>query len=398
VNNGFTEALELTITGADGVVGYKAATGADETPSVRHSTNNSRKSLIGFVAKVNEAVSGIGGNLLIAAVAVDESTTISEPSGWTEINQGSFGGAVTLGAWYKIAETSEPANHTFTWSGAQQAYGWIMQFTGHNPDTNELINDYATYGQTSINPTSPDVDTTVDNCLILRLGAFDEDNIVVGSTGLSGHTTITMNKSTESSDIPLQDDFETDLSEWTTNWDRTMAQAHSGNYSAHCGSAQNYLLSDDINTAGYSSIRIVLWYRDQGIDDNDNVFLQLYNGTGYANRVPELGTTNPELTWHQYDVTINNSGGDAQYFINNFRIRINGTSIDTGENLWIDDVTVTLTLDGTVSGGAGYIIQANSGNSGTSNFALTSSNASRMLTIAIAPDDTDSDCEGEIRP
>ena len=37
VNNGFTEAIELSMTSADGVAGYKAATGANETPSVTHS-------------------------------------------------------------------------------------------------------------------------------------------------------------------------------------------------------------------------------------------------------------------------------------------------------------------------------------------------------------------------
>ncbi len=50
VNNGFTEALELTIPSADGVSGFKAATGADETPSVTHSNGN-RQALIGFVVK-----------------------------------------------------------------------------------------------------------------------------------------------------------------------------------------------------------------------------------------------------------------------------------------------------------------------------------------------------------
>jgi hypothetical protein len=197
--NGFTEALELTIANADGVDGYKAATGVDETPSVTHSTNPSRKSLIGFVVNVNEVVSGIEGDLLIAAVATDGSTTISPPSSkWHEIDQGSFSGAVTLGAWWKLAEDWEPASHQFSWSAGnpQQAYGWMMHFTGHN--SAEPINDYSTYGVTNINPTSPEVTTTVNNCLILRLGAFDNDAITVDIPGLTTpilHTPITMDKS-----------------------------------------------------------------------------------------------------------------------------------------------------------------------------------------------------------
>jgi hypothetical protein len=58
VNNGFTEAIELTITSADGVAGSKSATGATETPSVTHSAPV-RQSLIGLVIR---GAAG-GGNL-----------------------------------------------------------------------------------------------------------------------------------------------------------------------------------------------------------------------------------------------------------------------------------------------------------------------------------------------
>jgi hypothetical protein len=48
VNSGFTEAVELSIPSADGVVGYKAASGAAETPSVSHSNAN-RQVILGVV-------------------------------------------------------------------------------------------------------------------------------------------------------------------------------------------------------------------------------------------------------------------------------------------------------------------------------------------------------------
>jgi hypothetical protein len=50
VNNGFTEAIELDMTSADGVAGYKAATGANETPSVTHSNIN-RQVIVGLVVQ-----------------------------------------------------------------------------------------------------------------------------------------------------------------------------------------------------------------------------------------------------------------------------------------------------------------------------------------------------------
>lgn len=142
----------------------------------------------------------------------------------------------------------------------------------------------------------------------------------------------------------LQDGFETDFNNWTdggiTNWDMVTNQKHAGSYSARASSNTDDLISDNMNTSGRSSIRIEFWYRDSGIDDDDDVYLQLYNGSIYDNKF-ELGNTTPEDAWYKYDVTIYNSGSDAQYFRTDFRIKFEGTNIDGGENLWIDDVNIT---------------------------------------------------------
>jgi type II secretory pathway pseudopilin PulG len=343
------------------------------------------------------------GDLLIAAVATDgdTSTTLSPPAGegWVGVVN-DYSSQVTLGAWYKLADASESASHQFMWSGGQKAYGWIMHFTGH--DLTNPINAYSTFGQSSSTPTSPAVTTTVNNCLILRLGAFDNDDITEDDTGLTNHTTITMDDSGASGSTLFQDDFEIDFSKWTdggsTDWDRTTAQYVSPSYSAHAGRWENDLISDNIDLSSYSYFTIDFWYRDHGIDNSDNVYLQFYDGSNYDNRF-ELGNTWPEDTWHNYNETINNSGADAQYFRNNFRIKFEGSSIDNNEDLWIDDVTITVPGSGTVSGGAGYIKQSSAGSSGTANFTLTSANGAQMLTVAIAPAEYSCGCgEGQIRP
>lgn len=142
----------------------------------------------------------------------------------------------------------------------------------------------------------------------------------------------------------LSDGFESNFNLWTdggaTNWDRTGTQLHSGSFSAHAGATDDDLISDNLDTSGYSSITIDFWYRDDDIDDDDNVYLQLFDGTAYDNNL-ELGL-GTEDTWQHATITLNNSGGDAQYFHANFRLKFEGTSIDSGENLWIDDVTVTV--------------------------------------------------------
>jgi len=133
------------------------------------------------------------GDLLIAAVATDGNTSssLAPPfgEGWTEIDISNYNGEVSLGVWWKLADAVE-FSHQFTWSGAERAYGWMMRFTGHNQTV--PINASAATGGDSILPTSPAVTTTVNDCLVLRLGAFNEVDITVDDPGLADHAPITM--------------------------------------------------------------------------------------------------------------------------------------------------------------------------------------------------------------
>ncbi len=198
VRNGFTKAIELSISSADGVTGWKSADGSSETPSIRHN-NPKRQVIVGFVTKAAESddLTGIEGELLIAAVVTDRDTesSLSPPAGegWTEINLDDYYGYVTMGVWWKLAEASESPNHRFTWSSSQQAYAWMMRFTGHHPTV--PINASSATGGNRRLPTSPSVTTTVENAVILRVGGFDDDDIRVDDPRLSGHTAITMDES-----------------------------------------------------------------------------------------------------------------------------------------------------------------------------------------------------------
>jgi hypothetical protein len=131
------------------------------------------------------------GDLLIVAVATDgatSSTLATALPGWVLLDSGLGAGAVTLGVWWKFASASEPSTHSFTWAGGEQVYAWMTRFTGHDPAA--PIGAFSWNAGTSANPTSPSVTSTVANSLILRLGAFDDDDITVDATGLAGHTTI----------------------------------------------------------------------------------------------------------------------------------------------------------------------------------------------------------------
>ncbi|MEQ8837986.1 MAG: hypothetical protein RID07_14360, partial [Lacipirellulaceae bacterium] len=135
------------------------------------------------------------GDLLIMAIGVDgdQTATLAAQTGWTELTIGEYQAGVTLGVWWKLAGSSEPANHTITWGVNQRAYAWMMRFNRHDP--NNPIHLFASQGGLSANPTCPAVTTTVPNTMILRLGGFDLNEVTVDSSGLAGHTTITMDAS-----------------------------------------------------------------------------------------------------------------------------------------------------------------------------------------------------------
>ncbi len=140
------------------------------------------------------------GDLLVAAVVTDgrTDTSLAPPvgKGWNPIRIDRRGNAVTLGVWWKLADASESPTHQFTWSGGEEAYGWIMRFTGH--DATAPIWDRR--GGNSNSPICNSVTTTVANTMIVRIGGFDDDDVSIGNTGLSGHTDITMDESSSTGD------------------------------------------------------------------------------------------------------------------------------------------------------------------------------------------------------
>ncbi|MDH3772499.1 MAG: hypothetical protein OET79_16125 [Nitrospirota bacterium] len=137
------------------------------------------------------------GDLLIVAAATDGDTvsTLSPTASWnlTQLDVGNGSGAVTFGVWWKIVDGTESSQLNYTWSGGEQAYGWIMRFTGH--DSSSPIATASMNSGNNRNPQSNNLITSTDGNLILRLGGFDDDDITLDFPGLSGHTAITMDRS-----------------------------------------------------------------------------------------------------------------------------------------------------------------------------------------------------------
>jgi hypothetical protein len=146
---------------------------------------------------------------------------------------------------------------------------------------------------------------------------------------------------TPSETVLFSDGFESgDLSGWkASDWTITSGKKNSGSYSALATEGSGYLYKK-LNISSYSKVTISFFYRDVGVDDDDQAFFRLFDGTDH-DPIFEVGNTEPEGTWHFYTKTIKNAGANAQYFHSKFEFRWTMGYLDAGEEIWIDDVLVT---------------------------------------------------------
>jgi len=112
--------------------------------------------------------------LLLAVISVDGNQTVAAPAGWTALDNGQApNNAASLGVFYKLATSSEPANYAFTWGAGEQAVGAIMRYS--NIDTANPID--VTSGITATGnsnfPTSPDITTNSPNTTVVYAYAAD---------------------------------------------------------------------------------------------------------------------------------------------------------------------------------------------------------------------------------
>jgi hypothetical protein len=136
----------------------------------------------------------------------------------------------------------------------------------------------------------------------------------------------------------FSDGFEYSFDSWdengVTNWNRTTDQPHLGSYSARASSDDTYLTSDNIDMSNVEAFIVSFWYMYNGSDD-DPIYLQFWDGDSY-HTIFDLGKTTKN-EWHKYSLwwrTVHFFG------CSDFRIRFQANSIDSGEYLWLDDVSV----------------------------------------------------------
>jgi len=356
------------------------------------------------------------GDLLVAAVATDGDTSLSLAppggQGWTQVSLNDYMNEVTLGTWWKLAGASEPGSHQFTWSGAEQAYAWIMRFTGHDPA--DPIDVFGTSGTNSSSPSSPAVTTSVDNALILRLGAFDGSDITVDAPGLNGHTAITMDSSSggggggqvtyeafteakrtsEATSVTVNTPFGASTGDLLICAVVTRTD-NKASLSPPVGQGWNQISLENYGSA----VTLGVWWKLAGASEAPShqftwsnpseAYAWMMHFTGHDPGAPihawaHFGgdrTSTPDcpaVTTTQADCMILRIGGFAKH-----DVTVDDPGLSGHTAVTMDRSSTTGTK--TCSGGAGYQQQAAPGSSGVSEFSLTMNRKYRTVTLALAP-------------
>lgn len=138
--------------------------------------------------------------------------------------------------------------------------------------------------------------------------------------------------------VLFQDDFESGLGNWSTDWTTSNINYYSANTSAECTSVDNDLVSPALDLTPFESVLVTFRYRLNGVDADDNLKIYYHNGSTYQ-EVGDISNHQGNI-WLYYTHTLRKTGPDAAYFHGAFRFKIAGAGLDSGEEACVDDVKV----------------------------------------------------------
>ena len=121
-------------------------------------------------------------DLLLAHIATTGNNPgFTTPTGWTLLTTNTAGQGTGHAVYYRVADGTEPARYTFTWSSDEDAIGVIIRYQGI--DTTSPIDASATSHGSSANPVAPTVTTTAADAVVIRLVSTNDDEVVTAPGG-----------------------------------------------------------------------------------------------------------------------------------------------------------------------------------------------------------------------
>ena len=188
----------------------------------------------------------------------------------------------------------------------------------------------------------------------VNLGQEETDNSIMdyfgGTTGVSASSNVDVSNGEVKLELSaieqtaFSDSFESDLSNWNENgataWDLETDRYYDDSHSIKASNGdEGYIISDDIDLSDATAATIDFWFNKDDTEGEDFT-LYFYDGASW-NLISELDSLGGDDVWLNYDdVYIDIS----TYGISTFRIRFDAT-LGWGENVWVDQLTVTKTTE-----------------------------------------------------
>jgi hypothetical protein len=270
------------------------------------------------ITAVNETTwNNYGGNYDLKFLEINDGSNVVN-TGWVN-NSVFIANYSSNEIGYEISEVLTPGKHTL-----------LFRFGNDMAYANNLASNYW------LQTTNSDFNNGTITNINVSNGSFH-----LNETYYIRNYTLINNESFEGSWPPLGW-TETGLLE---QWNAEDNQVHSGYYSADFDGGRilffiqyfGNLLSPIMNCSDSSvtAIYVDSWNYEDGADNGD-YYLDYYDGNTWdqITRLDNLGSG----SWAHYTDTIT----DNQYFVSNFQIRWRVTSLDTGEHVYVDDVSVTV--------------------------------------------------------
>jgi len=128
----------------------------------------------------------VSGDVLVAAIDIAGTTTVTAPSGWTLVRSTTSGSSLTQATYVHAAGSTEPSSYVWRFSSSRTVSGIVAAYVGVSTTTPvDVSSGGSSAGSTSV--TAPSVTTTAGGELLLGVFGAAAKATVTPPTGMIEH-------------------------------------------------------------------------------------------------------------------------------------------------------------------------------------------------------------------
>ncbi|HSE81724.1 MAG TPA: Ig-like domain-containing protein, partial [Gaiellaceae bacterium] len=124
-------------------------------------------------------------DLLVAHIARSGNAAINTPSGWTAAGGTNNGSFLRQATFYRVADGSEPASYTWTWTVTQPAAGGMSAYYGVKASSPLDVIGTAATGNNTTTVTAPSITTGANDALVVAFFSSNTNSAYSTATGMS---------------------------------------------------------------------------------------------------------------------------------------------------------------------------------------------------------------------